>query len=155
MYEWFWFPSWIATNLDRESENIMDLPISEFLIMSSAILIFKLNRWKHYLEVWFVCSYSYWWLLLLFRQQFLTRVTKFLADEVVGCVFSYCINVKSIWSLVIVHGGKLLIASGEILLAFWCIYVVLLLWCRGQMGGGIAKGLPLWKWLSWELFVFW
>ena len=28
-----------ATRLDRESENIVDLPISEFLIISSAILI--------------------------------------------------------------------------------------------------------------------
>ena len=35
----FWFPSWIAPRLDIESETIMDFPISELLIMSSAILI--------------------------------------------------------------------------------------------------------------------
>ena len=39
MYGWFWFLSWIATKLDREPENIMDLSISEFLIMYNAILI--------------------------------------------------------------------------------------------------------------------
>ena len=47
------------------------------------------------------------------------------------------LNVKSTSGLVIVHGSKLLIVSGEILLVF----------CRDQMRG-VAKGLLLYKWLN-------
>ena len=67
--------------------------------------------------------------------------------------FSCCMKVKSIWSLAIVHGSKLLIVSGEILLVFWFICCITSL--MQKPNGGIAKGLLLWKWLNKKLFVFW
>ena len=55
--------------------------------------------------------------------------------------FFCCINVKSTSGLVIVYGGKLLIVSGEILLAFWFICCIASLMWRPN--GEIARGLLL------------